>query len=436
MNPSIAQLGDIDGLYTLIQENPSVLEDIEVIPFVETPLHVAASYGHLSFASEIMRLKPSFAVKPNKEGSSPIHLDLEKLNQQEYNPIHKRMVIRFVEINRDLVRVKGREGITPLHFASRIGDVDLLSNFLSACPDSIEDVTVKSETALHIAVKHEKYEALQVLVGWLKKSPRRGAMKLEQRILNWKDEEGNTILHISALKNDSQPLQLLVKTMRNLNAKNLENSTALDIAAANNAEMESILVSGGARRGSSVTNAPSFADKLKSKLTIMDKIIIYILRSMNITDDQRNALLVVATLVATATYQLTLSPPGGVYQANAGDNNLNSTSLNSTATATGRNAGKSVMSNRDFFAISILNTYIFLLSIMTIFVMVPSVRLAAIVTIPLVLLAIAYSYSAQVISPSLAISYFIIIYVPGFLGCFLMLTWTLKRVYKRLPNRE
>ncbi|XP_061352698.1 ankyrin repeat-containing protein BDA1-like [Gastrolobium bilobum] len=421
----VSQRGDVHDLYTLIQENPRVLEDIDAIPFVETPLHAAASAGLLSFATEIMRLKPSFAWKLNEQGFSPIHLALQQGQ--------RRMVVRFVQINKDLVRVKGREGITPLHFASQSGNVDHLVYFLGACPDSIEDVTVRSETALHIAVTNGQYRALQVLVGWLEKSILTDAMELEIRILNWKDEEGNTILHISAGLGDPQPLQLLVKTMRNyLNAKNLENSTALDIAAANNAEMERILVSGGARRGSSVANAPSLADTIISKVPIIDKIIIYVLRTMNITEDQRNALLVVAALVATATYQFALSPPGGVYQANAGDNNVNTTSLNSKATATGGNAGTSVMSNFDFLYIFILNTLSFSLAIVTIFLMIPSGIWAAIVSLPLAFLASAYLSNAQVISPTSATSYAIYITVILFVGLWTMLPLKFSRVYRRL----
>lgn len=188
--------GDINLLYTLIQEDPLVLEHIDSIPFVETPLHVAAYAGHLQFATEVMRLKPSYAWKLNQQGFSPIHLAM--LNNK------KRMVLRLVDINKDLVRVKGREGLTPLHFASQIGNADLLANFLFACPDSIEDVTVRGETALHVAAKNNQYEALQVLVGWLNTTRQKSARELEKIILNWKDEDGNTILHISALSNDSK----------------------------------------------------------------------------------------------------------------------------------------------------------------------------------------------------------------------------------------
>jgi ankyrin repeat protein len=129
-----------------------------------------------------------------------------KLNQQGFSPIHlamqndqTMMVYGFVNLNKDLVRVKGREGMTPFHFASQIGEVDLLAGFLFLCPESIEYLTVRRETALHIAIRNQQYESLQVLVGWLKTNNQRGAKQLENKILNQKDEAGNIILHVSAL---------------------------------------------------------------------------------------------------------------------------------------------------------------------------------------------------------------------------------------------
>lgn len=104
-------------------------------------------------------------MKLNPEGFTPIHLALQC--------IHDKMVLRLVEMNKDLVRVKGSEGFTPLHFASQQSKTELLDKFLKACPDSIEDVTTRSETALHIAVKHRRYVTLKVLFRWLMTNSRK-----------------------------------------------------------------------------------------------------------------------------------------------------------------------------------------------------------------------------------------------------------------------
>ncbi|CAJ1978538.1 unnamed protein product [Sphenostylis stenocarpa] len=349
--------GDLNLLYTLIEEDPQVLEHEDSIPFVETPLHTAALFGNVGFATEIMRLKPSFAWKLNQQGFTPIHLAMQ------HN--HKKMVLRFVNVNKELVRAKGREGFTPLHFASQIGEIDLLANFLMACPDSIEDVSVRCETALHVAVKYQQYEALLVLVGWLKRTCHTSAMEIEETILNWKDESGNTILHVSALNNDSKALRLLVKTKIDLKAKNLENSTALDMV------------------------------QRQSKF---------------------------AALIATATYQSALSPPGGVYQANA-EKNVNT-------------AGSSVMTECDFLTLSISNSLSLMLSTATIYILTPSGIVGNVLFIPMFWFAYCYLYSMKVISPTGASSI-----VNLFMLCLFVflpsgVRWAFSKAYKRLKRRE
>ncbi|XVF52505.1 hypothetical protein PTKIN_Ptkin05aG0023500 [Pterospermum kingtungense] len=130
----ISQAGDVNGLYELIRQNPAVLKQIDQNMLEDTPLHIAASAGQTSFAMDVMNLMPSFARKLNTDGLSPIHLALLKRHDSE-------LVLLLLRADRELVRVRGRGGMTPLHYATQIGSIDLLAFFLSACPSSIEDVT-------------------------------------------------------------------------------------------------------------------------------------------------------------------------------------------------------------------------------------------------------------------------------------------------------
>ena len=59
------------------------------------------------------------------------------------------------------------------------------------------------------------------------------------------------------------------------------------------------------------TNAHYF----RSTITYGEKLAINLAReSKNMSSDTRNALLVVAVLIITATYRASLNPPGGVWQ--------------------------------------------------------------------------------------------------------------------------
>ena len=68
---------NIDEFYNLIGEDVKLLEYIDKLPFVNTPLHIAASYGNIQFAPWMMSLKPSFARKLDPNRFSPIHCALQ-----------------------------------------------------------------------------------------------------------------------------------------------------------------------------------------------------------------------------------------------------------------------------------------------------------------------------------------------------------------------
>lgn len=180
-----AEDGDVDTLYALLAQDPYLLDRIDQIPIVETPLHVAASFGRTHFALEIATLKPSLALKLNHIGLSPMHLALGN------GYIHTARGL--ITVDPELIRVKGRERITPLHYVAETEQVDLLAEFLSVCPGSIEDLTVRCETAVHVAVKNHKSRAVKVLVGWLQRVNK-------EEILNWKDEDGNSLAYCNIYK--------------------------------------------------------------------------------------------------------------------------------------------------------------------------------------------------------------------------------------------
>ncbi|EOY20443.1 Ankyrin repeat-containing protein, putative [Theobroma cacao] len=198
---SAALSGNIDALYYLIRDDADVLQRIDEMAFVDTPLHIAAAAGHTDFAMELMNLKPSFARKVNQCGFSPLHLALP--NKQE------KMVAHLLLIDKDLVRVKGREGHTPLHHAAKEGNVPLLSQFLDQCPNSILDLTIRKDTAVHIAAQNNHLEAFKAIL-------RRLPTVYEVRILNLEDKDGNTVLHIAASNNQRQrnPIRGRGKTIK------------------------------------------------------------------------------------------------------------------------------------------------------------------------------------------------------------------------------
>ena len=98
--------------------------------------------------------------------------------------------------------------------------------------------------------------------------------------------------------------------------KNKEGNTAWDIlqTQTGNSEMRKMLIRVGASKRSFITTDSSNERNLRPpKCSRLEKIRTKYARQMaTISDDKRNALLVVATLLLSVTYQAALNPPGGL----------------------------------------------------------------------------------------------------------------------------
>ncbi|KAI6702336.1 hypothetical protein NL676_011472 [Syzygium grande] len=349
---------DVDVLHTLLAENPKLLECPTEETFPNTPLHVAAATGKTQVAMELATLRPSFARKLNPEGFSPMHLAL--LHE------HFQTARALVTIDPELIRVKGRRRITPLHYiAGREGDeeLELLADFLCACRLSIEDITSRCQTAVHIAVKNHNIKAFRVLLGWMKR------VYLTE-VLDWKDEDGNTVLHIAVSTNQPEVVKLLTEDrsvffknrpfwgymytdrLVKMNAKNFHGKTALDILQEGHCDREIRDMLGTAR------TSLTLSQFLSGKVTLFEKCSRY----FGIRDEQtRNVILVVATLIATGTYQAALSPPGGYWQDDS-DPLANSTSIVQKPHV----AGNMILGGPKVYFFTVLNSLAFFTSIGTI----------------------------------------------------------------------
>ncbi|TYG51584.1 hypothetical protein ES288_D10G269800v1 [Gossypium darwinii] len=155
----VAHSGNIDDLYELFQQDSYLLEQIDEVPFIDTPLHIAAAAVQVDFAVEMMNLKPSFAKKLNPDD---------------------QLLFELLKINQELVLVTA----------------GLVAKLLTTCPQCITDVTIFGKTVFHIAVERSKLEALQLLGRWLRRTYNKDGGFWELHVLNWKDKEGNPMIRL------------------------------------------------------------------------------------------------------------------------------------------------------------------------------------------------------------------------------------------------
>ncbi|XP_010458946.1 PREDICTED: ankyrin repeat-containing protein ITN1-like [Camelina sativa] len=311
-----AETGSINNFYDLIDDNPYILDNINAVPFVNTPLHVAAASGNIPFAMEMLNLKPSFARKLNTSGYSPLHLAVEK--------DHRQFITWLLWLDPGLARVKGREGITPFHLIVVKRAVNLVVDCLMFCPECIQDVSVNGHNALHLAVLNDRFEVLQILIGWIQRMSQRDAAVTESDILNKKDLSSNTPLHLAAYKEDHQAAKLLLeRQLVKPNEVNGDGLTFLDIVRnqeqSRDLDLELVVVKTGCKETASLPKLEKPSDHFKSPVTFWTHISIGLRRLRSDTSEEGRAVfLIICTLIITSTYQTALQPPGGVHQSEGG----------------------------------------------------------------------------------------------------------------------
>ena len=217
-----ARDGNVEDLLNLLEADPLILER-QVNGSADTPLHVAAVLGHLDFVKEIIKHKINvvdYVRELNQQGYSPIHLAAANG--------HVDVVRMLIEISSELSCVKGRDGMTPLHCASVKGRVETMNLLLSASPLCVVEVTERGETALHIAARNNRFDALKILLEWLRRNQ-------ALVVINSKDGDGNTVLHLAAARKNIQAIELLLSCneeapgVLEVNARNKRGLTALDL---------------------------------------------------------------------------------------------------------------------------------------------------------------------------------------------------------------
>ncbi|KAK2651193.1 hypothetical protein Ddye_018682 [Dipteronia dyeriana] len=204
--------GDVKALQELLQEDPLILLKASLSSSSsESPLHIAALFGHVEF-SKLMLMSASSFQESYKQ------LNPEGNLQTAKDPL---------EIDRlGLCLSKDRDGRTPLHCAAIKGNIHVVRELVFCCPESAKETTFSGETVLHLVVKNNnRSEVVISLLSLLQE------MDLMDEIINFIDKDGNTILHLAAAKKQQQVINFLSSHAKvNVDAVNASGHTAADIS--------------------------------------------------------------------------------------------------------------------------------------------------------------------------------------------------------------
>lgn len=247
-----------------------------------TPLHIACAAGHLNLVRALLQKFPKFMKKKDANGLTPLHIAAARGDAGIVRELTRR--------NRKLCFKKGLENKIPLHYAVESGGLEVMRALLAAVPDSIRVTTSQNETALHLALKNYQFDAFNWLVEHLRLRNIKG-------VINLKDNEGNTALHLAVAAKNFRVVESMLdehalrRVVVDVNAHNNCGRTPLDLLGKEEVDrvIRGTLIAVGAKHGT--VRHSSLVLEGESRTDI------------------RNALLVVAGLIASTTYQSVLQPP-------------------------------------------------------------------------------------------------------------------------------
>ncbi|KAK9683802.1 hypothetical protein RND81_10G165500 [Saponaria officinalis] len=280
--------GDVPSLLKLLQQDPRILDRCNFGNsgcFIPSPLHVAADFGHLEFTREILNRKPELTEEVDQiRRWSPLHVASGKG--------HLEIVQALISVNPNMCLARDVDGLNPVHVSAIRGQVHVIDEILKVVPQAARERTNAGVTVLHLCVKHCQIDALIFLINVVN----------DAEVINLRDFDGNSILHLAVATKQPEMVKFLVKNKKmEKNAINTNDLTAMDIHIRSKTGINH----------SEIWVALKKAKALKAKTSLKPRH-----KHKTWLERQRNALMVVASLIATMAFQVGINPPGGAWQDN------------------------------------------------------------------------------------------------------------------------
>ncbi|KAG5395850.1 hypothetical protein IGI04_017664 [Brassica rapa subsp. trilocularis] len=412
-----ARKGDVEFLLRSTESDPTLLEVI-IINGQETPLHVASMYGHLSFVKEMLNLREDLGRELNKDGFTPLHIAASMG--------HVEIVKELLEkLSGEICLIKGKERKIPLHYAAMRGRVCVLDELVSANPQSLEEVTAREETVLHLAVRFCQFDGFVALLECLKDFDK-------LCVLNKQDHGGNTVLHLAVQKRQFEVIDLLLgsrgcsntlpRDFIEVNSLNSNGLTPLDVllnfgGEPEESEIHQLLLQAGAVRSidHNTTQPATTTTSEESLMTHKQWLDYFKHKKDKVSPNEiRNVLLVIAILIATTTYQAALSPPGGIWQEDyyCIGRYCQESETKGNKTKPVYYAGTTIMGSKSWISYGIfifLNSVGFFTSIELISLLTKGLPFYLELQVSLTALALTYGFAMAALSPNFGLGLFFMV---------------------------
>ncbi|PSS33808.1 Protein ACCELERATED CELL DEATH like [Actinidia chinensis var. chinensis] len=277
-------------------------------PNGRTALHAAVFSGCIACVRKLLGWKPSLTKEADKYGWTPLHC---AARQNDVKSMRELLLPEHKYIAYQIAKEDGKK--TALHLAALHGKVEAMEELLSHCPDCWEMVNDRGQNILHIAIEYEKVNVISCILKrqWI------------GNLLNQKDNEGNTPLHMLAASSCFHLVlnQLICHPLADKCAFNKDNLTPRDIATsvdsfrlyeASIIKMLDVVKAPRGWRNIAHDDSERLTEWKKNRAEFRNQI-------QGLINKIGNNNIIVTALIATVTFAAGFTLPGG-YDGNAGPN--------------------------------------------------------------------------------------------------------------------
>ncbi|KAK9228811.1 hypothetical protein WN944_021767 [Citrus x changshan-huyou] len=281
--------GSVRSLNTLMQNDPLILRKTSLTSLRETPLHISALLGHLDFTKALLNHKPELAKELDSLKHSPLHLASAEG--------HVQIVKELLLANKDACLVADQDGRIPLHLAAMRGRVEVVQELISANFDSVL-VKFHGDTVLHLCVRYNHLEALKIMLR---------SLLHDEGFLNSKNHQGYSILELSATLKQFQTTSYLLSIPQirvDVNSLIENGFTMLQKDL-----QEAIAVPSTKSETKTLPLSPNVTLHHRNEPQAQASLRQLLKFDSDRYEKTRGNLMVVATLIATMSFQVAVNPP-------------------------------------------------------------------------------------------------------------------------------
>ncbi|XP_076934636.1 protein ACCELERATED CELL DEATH 6-like [Bidens hawaiensis] len=181
------------------------------------------------------------------------------------------------------------------HFSASLGHCEVLKVLMDLCPGCSEFIDSDGRNILHVAVENKKNKAIEFIF----------RDKSLTNLINQKDKNGNTPIHL-LVASEFEKMETLIDSRVDINILNNENLTPLDMVSSDDQRKRLI-------KAITITLATSIQDKTSTLSPKINKSGTKEIEGEKIDKHFAivDSLVVVAALIATASFAAAFTVPGG-----------------------------------------------------------------------------------------------------------------------------